>query len=62
MQNGHFLLVYIVPKKVVKSVVESNYTLIKPIRVPLRYPYFIFFNYGHCGPNCLKKMVVQNMF
>jgi hypothetical protein len=35
---------------------------IKPTKVPLRHPYFIYFSFEHHAPNYLRKTKVQNMF
>jgi hypothetical protein len=36
--------------------------LVKPTRVPLRYPYIIYSSFEHRAPDCSKKTKVQNMF
>jgi hypothetical protein len=54
------LKVPVVPTKVAKLVIKVIAQPIKPTKVPLRYPYIIYFNFEHCVPNCLRK--VQNMF
>jgi len=35
---------------------------IKPTKLPLKYPYIIYFSSEHCAPNCPKKTEVHNMF
>ncbi len=42
--------------------VEVSAQHVKPIRVPLRYPYIIYSNSKHCATNCPRKIKVQNMF
>ncbi len=36
--------------------------LVKPARVPLRYPCIKCYNFKHCAHDCLRKIEVQNMF
>jgi len=43
-------------------VVEVNAQPIKPTKVPLRYPYIIYFSFEHCALDSLRKTKVQNMF
>jgi hypothetical protein len=56
------LAALIVPTKVVKLVVEVTAQLVKPTRVPLRYPCYICFSSKHHAHDCPKKTKVHNMF
>jgi hypothetical protein len=54
--------ILIVPTKVAESMAEVIAQLVKPTKVPLRYPYIIYSSFEHHAPYCPRKTEVQNMF
>ncbi len=44
--------------KVVEPVVEVTTQLVKPAKVPLRYPCIIYSSSEHCAHDCLRKVEV----
>ncbi len=52
----------IFPIKVVEQVLQITSQLVKPTRIPLKYPCIIYSSSKHCAFDCRKKTKVQNMF
>jgi hypothetical protein len=41
---------------------EVNAQLVKPTKLPLRYPCIIYLSFEHCAFDCPRKVEVQNKF
>jgi hypothetical protein len=54
-------IVFAVPTKVVKLVVEMITQPVKPTRVPLKYRCIIYFNFKNHASDCSRKVKIQNM-
>ncbi len=50
------------PTKVVEPIVKVIAQPIKPIRIPLRYPCIIYFNFEYRALDCFINTKVQKMF
>jgi len=54
-KNQHFSIVSI---QIVELVAEMIAELVKPTKVPLRYPCIIYFSFEHCTFDCLRKIKI----
>jgi hypothetical protein len=54
--------IIVVPTKVAELVARVIARLVKPTRVPLKYPYIIYSSFEHHAPDCPKKTKVHYMF
>jgi len=55
-------VIHVVHIKVVELVSKVTTQLIKPIKVPLKYPCVIYFSFEHHAPDCPRNTKIQNMF